>query len=49
MEFIEKNASSDLDDSAKALLEKYATNKFGLIALLGEAKYNEEVEALKKC
>jgi len=49
MEFIEKNASSDLDDSAKALLEKYASNKFGLIALLGEEKYNEEIEVLKKC
>lgn len=49
MEFIEKNETADLDDSAAALLTKYRNNKSGLTAILGEAKYDEEVEVLTKC
>lgn len=36
-----------MDDSAEALLAKYEAHKFGVIALIGEAKYHEEIATLK--
>lgn len=50
MEFIDgKGEGLVFDDSAQALLKEMADNKAKVIGMIGEEKYNEEVEMLKLC
>jgi len=50
MEFIDgKGEALAFDDSAQALLKEMADNKAKVIGIIGEDKYNEEVELLNKC
>ena len=53
MEFIENHGGDNkeelaFDDSAQALLKEMADNKDKVIALIGQAKYDEEIALLKE-
>lgn len=47
-EFIEKGELEAVDDTPKSLLEEMEKKKDTMIALLGNVKYNEDIETLKK-
>lgn len=47
-EFIEGNQIKQFDDSAQALIRVMQDNKGDIVALIGEKKYDEEMETLKK-
>ena len=48
MEFIQANELKSYDDSAQSLVQAMETNKASITALIGEAKYNEEIDVLHK-
>ena len=48
VEFLDKSQKVD-DESAQALIAAYENHKADIITLIGEEKFNEEIEVLKKC
>eukprot|EP00355_Strombidium_rassoulzadegani_P005981 CAMPEP_0168618914 /NCGR_PEP_ID=MMETSP0449_2-20121227/6324_1 /TAXON_ID=1082188 /ORGANISM="Strombidium rassoulzadegani, Strain ras09" /LENGTH=263 /DNA_ID=CAMNT_0008659817 /DNA_START=117 /DNA_END=908 /DNA_ORIENTATION=+ len=48
-EFILNNQIKELDDSAQALIKLMEENKDALTNMITQAKYDEEMEVLKKC
>ena len=47
-EFLDKQVKLD-DDSAQALIVQYEKHKNDIVNLIGQEKYDEEIEILKKC
>jgi len=48
LEFIQGEDNDDIDDAAQNLMNEMTKNKEALIAIIGEEKWNEEMEVLKK-
>ena len=48
LEFIEKNDVNAIEDSAQALVNAYTQYKTEIVELIGEDKYNEELDILTK-
>lgn len=48
IEFIENESLKGIDESAKELLKAMEENKFPIIELIGQQKYDEEIDVMKK-
>lgn len=48
LEFIEQNQFLDIDDQANNLITEMVSNKQEIVELIGQEKFDEEMEALKK-
>jgi len=48
IEFIDRNETLNLDDSAQNLVKEMENHKDKVINLIGKEKYDEELEVLKK-
>ena len=48
VEFLDKQTKID-DDSAQALIKQYEDHRTDIVNLIGQEKYDEEIEVLKKC
>lgn len=48
-EFIQKGELVKMDDSAAALVDEMKANRDAIVRVIGEEKYNEEMEVLAKC
>lgn len=51
IEFIDRpnDKPEDTDNSAQALIQLYDANKVAIVELISQAKYDEEMDVLKKC